>query len=109
MCDLNWNAVAAIGTWVGAIAAVVIGLLVWRSNKRVEWLTGSMESYQMKQLQLDAKKQKQDGVKLVWWDPTIAPWPHSEAHGEEVETTTIYLGIPVPYRRGPFAKDENPE
>jgi len=62
----DWNAITSIGTWLGAIAATVIGYLVWRTNKRIEWLTGSMESYQMKQLQLEAKKSS--GVELVWWD-----------------------------------------
>ena len=95
----NWNAIAAVGTWIGALAAVVIGLLVWKSNRRIEWLTGSMESYQMKQLQLEVRRQTRDGVKLVWWDPNVSPWPYTGAHGDEVETATVYLGIPLEHRR----------
>jgi hypothetical protein len=96
--SVNWTAIGAIGTWVAAGVGGAISYLVWRANRRLTWLTGSMEAYQMKQLQLEASKHP--GVKLVWWDPEIEPWPHSGTHGEEVKTTTIYLGIPLTHRQG---------
>jgi hypothetical protein len=95
---VNWTAVGAIGTWIAAGVGGYITYLVWRANKRLTWLTGSMEAYQMKQLQLEASKHPD--IKLIWWDPEIEPWPHTGAHGEEVKTTKIYLGIPLTHRKG---------
>jgi hypothetical protein len=97
--SFDWNAAGAIGTWIGALFAAVIGYLVWRTSKRIEWLTGSMESYQMKQLQLQVKEHAD--VRLVWWDPTIEPWPYSGTHGGEVKTDIIYLGVPLRRRHKP--------
>lgn len=95
---INWLAIESLGTWVAAVGASIIGYLVWRTNKRIEWLTGSMEAYQMKELQLAALEHP--SVKLLWWDPEIEPWPHCGRHGEEVKTTTLYLGVPLAHRRG---------
>jgi hypothetical protein len=97
MPDVNWDALTAVGTWFGALAAVGIGYLVWKSNKRVEWLTGSMESYQMKELRLAVLNHPE--VRLVWWDPSVEPWPHAGKHGEDVKTDLLYVGIPLELRR----------
>jgi hypothetical protein len=93
----NWQMVSALGTWAAATAAACIGVLALRTARRVAWFTGSTESYNMKQLQLAAKR---DNVRLIWWDPSIRPWPFDGQHGEEVKTETIYLGIPLDRRRG---------
>jgi hypothetical protein len=91
---LSWDAAGAIGTCIGTLAAPVVDYFIWKTSKRVEWLTGSLESSQMTTLRLDVKEHHQD-VELIWWDPTIKPWPHSGKHGEKVETKRIYLGLPL--------------
>ena len=98
-----------ISTVVSAAAAVVVGFFsyftmkVAQSNlsiaKRIEWLTGALESHSTIQLRLDAKKYGSE-VEMIWWDPTIAPVPSIPKHGEKAELSKIYLFLPESLRAG---------
>ena len=80
----------------------VMAFLTWRSYKRIEWFTGSMESHSAKQLQLKNEEMRKTGfeIELVWWDPTIEQWPTPDVvHGQPVRTDRVYFGVPVWSRR----------
>ncbi len=88
-----------------AVLTAVIALftfLVWRVYRRIEWLTGAMESHSVLQLRLEAAKVvNSDGqpCRVVWWDPDIEPTPSTPQHGQEAQLNQIYLYIPPHLRR----------
>jgi hypothetical protein len=47
---------------------------------------------------LEAKKH--DGLKILWWDPTIAKPPTNPKHGEPVDVSALYFYVPVAMRAG---------
>lgn len=76
--------------------------LVWKTYKQIEWLTGSMESYAMLTLAIEAKRgtaTKKKPIKVVWWDPTIEKPPTTYRHGKEADLETIYIYVPPRYRK----------
>jgi len=68
---------------------------VWRSQLRIEWFTGAMENHSDQMRQMEARKQ---GIKMIWWDKTVAPFPFEGSHSAEINLTEIYVGIPLRYR-----------
>ena len=67
------------------------------ANERMNWLTGAMERHSDQQRQIAATAQ---GIQLIWWDPTIKPWPFDGKHGESFDLRKIHIGIPTDHRQG---------
>jgi hypothetical protein len=85
--------------WINALLGVAVSasaFATWRTAKKVEWLTGAMESHSFLMVRLAAKEQ---GVKCIWWDPTIeAPPPHS--YREDAVLDSIRIFLPMEHRQG---------
>jgi hypothetical protein len=80
----------------------VFTYLVWLVYDRIGWLTGSMESYAAWMLRIEAARGVSGPpIEVVWWDPTIEPFPFSGAHGQPADVNRIYLAVPLRYRRQP--------
>jgi hypothetical protein len=74
--------------------------LVWLVYDRIAWLTGSMESYSATILRIEAARGISGRpIEVVWWDPTIEPFPFSGQHDKSDVLSRIYLGVPLRYRR----------
>lgn len=87
------------GAIVGALATAVIAILtfqLWRINQRMVWLTGAMESHSAMMVRLAAKEQE---VEMIWWDPTTEDWPFTGKHGQPLDLTQIYIGVPLRHRK----------
>lgn len=85
---------------VSAVATIVIALfsmLVWRLHKRMNWLTGALESHSDIQLALKAQELQ---IEVVNWDPTVERVPSARKHGEPREITRIYSFMPPAQRAG---------
>jgi hypothetical protein len=79
---------------------LIISFFAWRISSRVAWLTGAMETHSTMMLRIEAKRGiKEKPIKLIWWDPSIEPFPFSGEHNTEAELSEIYLGIPPKHRR----------
>lgn len=79
--------------------------LVWVAYERIEWLTGSMESYAARMLQIEAARGVPAApgaphvpVEVVWWDPTVKPFLFTGVHAAPANLDRIYLGVPLRYR-----------
>jgi hypothetical protein len=97
------------------VATVLIAIftgLVWKINKRMEWLTGAIESHSTTMLRIEVEKA---GKEIIWWDPSIKDFPDKGEHQQPCELKTIYLGIhpklranqpeSMCYRLGLFVRD----
>lgn len=90
------------------LLTLVVAILVFRIYERIAWLTGAMESHSAIMLKLEAARGvgAPGDIKLVWWDPSIEPFPTSAKHNEPVDLTTIYWGLPPRLRANkPTARD----
>lgn len=90
--------VAEVLTGVVALLTVFIVVLTYLilvSYLKIEWFTGSMETYSQVMLRIEAAKGiNGQPVKLLWWDPTIAELPVKRVHGQEIDTSTVYIFLP---------------
>ena len=77
------------------VIAVFTGL-VFLVYERIEWLTGAMETHSDLQMRIEAKNAKID---LIWWDPSIEPFPTSAEHGKPINLNEIYCGLPPRLRK----------
>ena len=78
---------------------VFLGILAWRINKHVMWLTGALESHSTLMLRLEAKRGVKDTpIKVIWWDPNREEAPFDGAHGKEADLDNIHLFFPPKYR-----------
>ena len=87
-------------TVVSGLATVVIAILsyhLWRSSKRVEWLTGALESHSEIQLAIAAKEAD---MEVIWWDPTLEEVPSVRKHGEQRDLSRVYTFLPLRERAG---------
>ena len=97
---LNRDDWAVIGIMVTALATVALAaftFLVWRSSLRIEWFTGSQESYERTRLLAQAGRRN-----MIWWDPTIAEVPAKAfgPHGTDVGTQQpLYIFMPRDLRK----------
>jgi len=74
--------------------------LVWLVYHRIAWLTGAMESHSALMVRIEAGRAPHGKpIEVIWWDPTIEPFPFSGAHGQVATLERIYVGIPPQYRR----------
>jgi hypothetical protein len=74
--------------------------LVWLVYSRIAWLTGAMESHSTLLVRIEAARGIDDKpIEVVWWDPTIEPFPFKGAHGQVATLDRIYAGMPVKYRQ----------
>ncbi len=80
--------------------------LVWRVYRRIEWWTGSMESYAARTLQIEAARGVPGGpggprvpVPVIWWDPNVEPFPFTGSHFAPGNLERIYLGVPLRHRQ----------
>lgn len=58
--------------------------------KSIDFWLGAIASNLSKLTQMEAKKR---GIKLVWHDPNIAPWP-AVKHGQPVDLSVLRVGLP---------------
>lgn len=82
-----------MGTLIATIATVVIAVftaLVWKISKRMEWLTGAMESHSALLLRMEAENK---GIAMEWWDPSIEDIPGEGQHREPCKIRKIYVGL----------------
>ena len=87
-------------TVVSGLATAIIAILsyrLWRSSKRVEWLTGALESHSEIQLAIAAKGA---GMEVIWWDPTLEKVPSVRKHGEQRDLSRVYTFLPLRERAG---------
>ena len=92
--------ITVASTVVSGLATVVIAILslaLWRSSKRVEWLTGALETHSDIQLAIAAKRAE---IELIWWDPTVELVPSVRKHGEQRDLSRIYTYLPPSERTG---------
>lgn len=90
-----------MGTFIATLAIVVIAVftaLVWKINKRMEWLTAAMESHAQKMLEIKAHD---NNIPVELWDPSIEPFPPAAGHREPCMLDKIYIGIPPEMRKNP--------
>ena len=90
--------------WINVVLTffvIIITYLVLKVYLKIAWFTGSMESHSEVMLRIEAKRGiNHQPIKLMWWDPTIAPPPVKREHGqEEVDLSTVYMYLPLDQRR----------
>ena len=88
--------------FTGLIALFTV--LIWRTYSRLNWLVGAQASHSNLMLQLEAAKAD---IELVWWDPSIEPFPVDGAHRQRVDRTKIYIGLPERLRKSPATYRES--
>ena len=106
MCDfltINWNEVAAIATAIATGVMALFAIMAWRLQKKLNWLTGALESHSTLQLRLLAEREKKP---VVWWDPTFQggckkKWPEQPKHLDNALVETVYVGLPPHLRTRP--------
>lgn len=118
LCLFGWNAVewTAIGNVViglGTIAMAVAAFATFRTQnsverlqKRLNWLTASLESHSALQMRLEAEKA---GKPAVWWDPTHAGagkkhYPTEPRHMANARVDTAHIFVPERLRWRPDAE-----
>lgn len=77
--------------------------LVWRCYRRIEWLTGSLESHSMIALRLEvARTMTSSGqsVKIIWWDPDIGGAGAQPKHGDDATVNEVRIFLPPHLRQG---------
>lgn len=84
-----------------AFVAAAAGLLAWlllRVNRRIASLKEGMALHSELTLRL---KLREENVPVVWWDPTIEPWPDmGKRHRNRGEFSHVVLGMPEHLRWG---------
>ena len=83
---------------MGTLVIAVFTGLVWKINKRMEWLTGAMESHSDIMLRLEAHKQ---GIPMELWDKSVDPFPRQYGHKEPYKLEKIYIGVHPALRKEP--------
>jgi hypothetical protein len=94
--------------WFMAISTAAIAIFAfatWRAYRQIEWYTGSMDSYssvmlRLKVLELNQNLADAQKIQLIWWDKTLKSTPTMPGHGKPVETTKLYLMLPLDLRQG---------
>lgn len=82
------------------LIVAIFTFLVWKSYYRTEFFTGAMETHSDLMLQIEARRGIMgEPIKLVYWDPTIDKFPKKKQHGQEVDLSVIYIGLPLSMRR----------
>ncbi len=38
-------------------------------------------------------------IEVVWWDPTVEPFPFTGGHSEPADLNRIYMGVPLHRRQ----------
>ena len=93
----NLQLITAVASASATVVISVLSYLVWRSNKRIEWLTGALESHSDIQLAIAAKEA---GMEVIWWDPTLEKVPTVRKHGEPRDLSRVYTFLPLGERAG---------
>ena len=92
---MNVVEVSAVVVALSTFFIFVLTYLIWVSYRKIEWFTGSMETYSQVMLRIEAAKGiNGQSVKLLWWDPYIAEPPVKWVHGQEIDTSTVYIFLP---------------
>lgn len=89
-----------VSALISTAATVVIAFLsyqLYRSNQRITWLTGAMETHSEIQLAIAAKEA---GMEVIWWDPTLEKVPTDRKHGEHRDLSRVYIFLPPDERAG---------
>ncbi len=90
-------AVSAAASAFATVAIAVFSWMLWRSNKRIEWFTGAMQTHSEIQLAIAAKAAK---MEVIWWDPTLEKVPTVRKHGEPRDLSHVYIFVPPNERVG---------
>ena len=88
--------VLGILTTIFTAIIAICTIMVWRITSGMEWYASAVESHSNLMLRLEAEKRE---VELLWWDPTIEPFPFSGRHKEKAELTRIHVGFPPQHRK----------
>lgn len=90
-----------MGTFIATVATVIIAVftaLVWKLCKRIEWLTGAMETHADSILKIQAHIHD---IPVELWDPSIEDFPRKQGHKEPYTLEKIYIGIHPELRKNP--------
>ena len=89
--------------WVIAIFTIVIAVLSFAVHtvyRRIEWLTGAMETHSNWMLRIRAFEGiNGEPIEMVWWDPSEGDPPVEKKHGEPVKLDPIYIYLPRELRK----------
>ena len=86
----------SILTAISTAGIFILTFQLWRIHQRTVWLTGAMETHSDLMLRLQAKQQ---GIEMIWWDPTVEIFPFKGEHGKSVELNRILVGVTLKHRR----------
>ncbi|MBO6519439.1 MAG: hypothetical protein JJ900_01000 [Rhodospirillales bacterium] len=107
MEPMPWELVFAGVVAVSTAVNVVLFLKFYRQSidlqKRMNWYTGSIESYARTELRLHAE---QAGKEIVWWDPSYSGdgkkvWPQEFRHNADARVDKVFIGLPPHLRKNP--------
>ena len=92
-----------MATWITVIFTgfiVIFTYLVWKVYERMAWLTGAMATHSNLMLRIEALRGiNHEPIKLIWWDFSIGDPPRKDEHGQEVDVSTVYIGLPLKKRK----------
>lgn len=93
------NALLAFFTLGIVVSTFVQIWITIKMQRRMNWLTGSLESHSQLRLIMAAREQE---LEPIWWDPKhrgdgTKHWPNLTGahHGERIRMQRVYVGIPV--------------
>lgn len=92
------NILLVVVTFLLYLATRRLSILTKRlhdANERLNWFTGSMESYAKWNLILQAEDMQKS---VIWWDPSQEDWPHRGEHKKPVDATEITIGVHPTHR-----------
>jgi hypothetical protein len=78
------------------VAIAFFAFASWRVSRQLSWFTGAMETHSDLLMKMEARRQK---IPMIWWDPTIEPFPSTAEHGKPVRLRKIWSGMPPRRRR----------
>lgn len=96
-----WTIISSIGTLlsgVGAVGVVWLSYLIWQTYRKIEFLTGALETQSELMLRLTLKDRHPD-ISVVWWDKSVEDFPFEGKHGQPFDLKTVRFGFPMKHRR----------
>lgn len=100
---VDW--ILANSTAIATAIMAIFTVLVWRTYRRIEWWTGSMDSYSSLLLRIEASRgvgmgEDKRPVELVWWDPNIGGRnPGVGLHNAPIDLRKIHIFLPREFRQ----------
>jgi len=98
----NWiMAAATVGLFVFAYFSSRVSHEMQELQRQFVWLVGAVESQSDLSIKLQAKQQ---GIPVIWWDPTVQEWPKKPKHGDLRRVEVILNYLPKELRSHPENK-----